>query len=90
MRWRRKILVFSSFPFGLSNAPATFQRLMDQVLASQQWLHCLVYLDDVLAYSRDFDSHCERLDLVLSALGDAGLCLNASKCSFGRREVVYL
>jgi hypothetical protein len=77
-------------PFGLSNAPATFQHLMDQVLASHKWLHCLVYLDDVLVYSGDFDSHCERLDLVLTALGDAGLCLNASKCLFGGREDVYL
>lgn len=87
---RDGLFEFKRMPFGLSNAPATFQRLMDHVLASHKWLHCLVYLDDVLVFAQDFDTHCERLDLVLTALGSAGLCINAAKCNFGRREVIYL
>ena len=49
---------FQVMPFGPCNAPGIFQRLMEFVLT---WLQCLVYLDDVIAYGRDFDEHLERL-----------------------------
>ena len=48
---------FNVMPFGLCNAPATFQRLMDLVLAGVQWSQCLVYLDDVIIIGRDFEEH---------------------------------
>lgn len=51
-------------PFGLCNAPATFQHLMDLVLADLQWSHCLVYLDDIIVPGRTFKEHLEKLKLV--------------------------
>lgn len=48
---------FRVMPFGLSNAPATFQRLMDLVLAGLQWSECLVYLDDVIVLGHTFEEH---------------------------------
>ena len=52
-------------PFGLTNAPATFQRAMDTILAGMKWRLCLVYLDDVIIFARDVDTHLVRLDAVL-------------------------
>ena len=51
-------------PFGLCNAPATFQRLMDLVLAGLQWSHSLVYIDDVIVLGRDFEDHLQNLQAV--------------------------
>ena len=48
---------FNVMPFGLCNAPATFQRLMDLALAGLQMTHCLVYIDDVIIVGRSFDEH---------------------------------
>ena len=48
---------FNVMPFGLCNAPATFQRLMDHCLAGLKWHSVLVYLDDIVIFSKDFDSH---------------------------------
>ena len=81
---------FNRMPFGLSNAPATFQALMDRVLARLKWNMCLVYLDDVLVFGRNFREHQERLEAVLFALSGAGLKLNPSKCSFAVSEIVHL
>ena len=55
-------------PFGLCNAPATFQRLMDLVLSGLQWTECLVYLDDVIILGRDFEDHLRSLKLVFQRL----------------------
>jgi hypothetical protein len=77
-------------PFGLTNAPATFQRLMDIVLAGLKWQCCLVYLDDIIVYSSTFEQHLQDLRKVFSALADANLTLKASKCNFCRREMTYL
>ena len=51
------IFEFTTMPFGLCNAPATFQRLMDVALSGLQWTSCLIYLDDVLIFGRSFDEH---------------------------------
>ena len=48
---------FEVMPFGLCNAPSTFERLMDRVLRGLQWHVCLVYLDDIIVYSNSFDEH---------------------------------
>ena len=53
---------FNKMPFGLANAPATFQRMMEVVLAGLQWPECLIYLDDVIVFSSSFDKHMQRLD----------------------------
>jgi len=81
---------FKRMPFGLSNAPATFQRLMDKVLGKLKYTMALVYLDDVIILSSSFEEHLLHLDQVLAYLDDAGLRLKASKCHFLRKEVVYL
>lgn len=81
---------FNRMPFGLSNAPATFQRLMDRVLGHLKWTMALVYLDDVIVYAATFEEHQRRLKLVLEALTSAGLRLKPKKCFFGFAEVTYL
>jgi len=77
-------------PFGLCNAPATFKRLMEKVL--QQLINkiCLVYLDDVIIFSKDFEGMMKRLKRVFSRLRSANLKLNPKKCSFLKKEIKYL
>ena len=67
-------------PFGLVNAPATFERLMERVLRGIVWSECLVYLDDILVFGLDFGTTLARLESVLDRLGGAGLKLKAKKC----------
>ena len=81
---------FRRMPFGLCNAPVTFQRLVDRALAGLNWTACLVYLDDILVYGRNLPEHNMRLRLVLQALGEAGLTLNVKKCLFAADSVKYL
>ena len=77
-------------PFGLCNAPATFQRLMDRVLAGMQWETCLVYLDDIIVLGSDVPQMLQRLGQVFSRLDQAKLKLKPSKCCLFRRQVAYL
>lgn len=81
---------WTRMPFGLCNAPASFQRLMESVLGDLAFDVLLVYLDDVLVFSKDFSSHLEWLDLVFSRLRDHGLKLNPKKCFLLRQEVKFL
>ena len=71
---------WTRMPFGLCNAPATFQRFMDVVLAGFKWVCTLVYLDDVVVFSRTFWEHFEDLLLIFYRLHIARLRLKASKC----------
>lgn len=66
--------------FGLTNAPATFQRLMETCMGDLYLTYCLIYLDDVVVFSRTFEEHLERLEAVFQRLKDAGLKLNPKKC----------
>ena len=68
--------------FGLTNAPATFQRLMETVLAGLARDRCIVYLDDILVIGRTLEEHMDNLRLVFARLQEAGLCLKLSKCHF--------
>lgn len=77
-------------PFGLCNAPATFQRLMEQVLAGLHWSVCLVYLDDIIVFSRSVETHLEQLRAVFSWLKTVGLKVKPSKCRFLQASVHYL
>ena len=77
-------------PMGLTNAPATCQRLMEMVLCGLPWKTCLVYLDDVLIYSRSFSEHLQHLEEILSRFQSSGLKLNPSKCCFARDQVQFL
>ena len=81
---------FSVMPFGLCNAPATFQRLMDLVLRGLQWSQCLVYIDDVIIPGRSFSEHLGNLQAVLQRLREAGLKLQPKKCAFLQSQVSYL
>jgi len=77
-------------PFGLCNAPATFQMAMDMILVVVKWQICLVYLDDVIVLSRSPEKHLQHLDEVLQRLGKAGATLKMAKCHFFQEEVGYL
>eukprot|EP00731_Ephydatia_muelleri_P025294 Em0017g377a len=81
---------FCVMPFGLCNAPSTFQRLMELVLAGLHWSSCLVYLDDIIIYSRTVKEHLTRLEEVLERLQAAGMKLKPKKCRLLRRKVNYL
>lgn len=74
--------------FGLRNAPATFQRLMNRVVSGLEG--CAVYLDDLVVFSDSWDSHLERLGAVLRRLSAAKLTVNLAKCSFAQATITYL
>ena len=76
-------------PFGLTNSPASFQRVMNTVLAGIMNVKALVYIDDIIVFSKD-ESHIEALNEVFSRLREAGLTLKASKCDLFTKEVHYL
>lgn len=81
---------FTVMPFGLCNAPATFERMMDNILRGLKWQICLCYLDDIVIFSPDFPTHLLRLERVLKCVADAGLQLNLKKCRFAARQLVIL
>ena len=81
---------FIRMPFGLKNAPATFQRLMNTVLSGLQGIHCYVYLDDIVIYSYDLTSHVQKLSYTFDRLRKFNLKLQPDKCEFLRKEVTYL
>ena len=76
------IIRVQSYAFLSMQPPATFQHLMDLVLACLQWEHCLVYLDDVIVLGRSFSEHLQNLQTVFQWLRQAGLKLKPRKCSF--------
>ena len=77
-------------PFGLQNAPSTFQRLMTCCFGDLNFTHLLIYLDDIIIFSTSFSDHLERLQLVFDRLREHGLKLKPSKCQLVRQEVNYL
>ena len=77
-------------PFGLSTAPATFQRTMDIILSGLTYVICLCYLDDVIVFGRDMNEHCERLETVLLRLREHNLRVKLSKCKIAARQVAFL
>ena len=81
---------FKVMPFGLCNAPATFERLMERVLTGLQWQTCLLYLDDIVTYGRSFRQALERLEEILIRLKAAGLKLSPKKCNLFQRSVTFL
>ena len=77
-------------PFGLTNAPASFQRALDQILQKYKWKTCLIYLDDIIIYSNSIEEHIRHVDEILTALGEASVTLNIEKCKFFTKTVEYL
>ena len=76
-------------PFGLSNAPATFQTVMNDALRSELGTSCVVYLDDILIYSAILDDHYQHLEWVLSLLHQNQLYTKLSKCIFATPELEF-
>lgn len=83
------IFHFSKMPFGLHGAPATFERLMDQVLAGTNG-YAAAYLDDVIIYSASWEDHVRHVRDVLDRIESAGLTINPAKCAIAKREAEYL
>ncbi|UYV78077.1 hypothetical protein LAZ67_16000034, partial [Cordylochernes scorpioides] len=78
---------FLVMPFGLCNAPATFERMMDKILKGLKWTMALCYLDDIVVYSKSFNEHLHRLEIILQCLDEAELRLNPKKCLFGTKRI---
>ena len=76
--------------FGLTNAPATFMRLMNSVFMEYLDKFVVVYIDDILVYSKTEEEHAEHLRLVLSKLREHKLYAKFSKCEFWLKELIYL
>nr|WPV71156.1 MAG: replicase [Ips erranti-like virus 3] len=81
---------FNVMPFGLCNAPATFERLMETVLRGLTWKTCLVYLDDIIIMGKTFEEHLQNVEEIFKKFRGANLKLNPKKCSFFQEEVEYL
>ena len=81
---------FNVMPFGLCNAPATFQRLMDMVLKGLLWDSCLVYIDDIIIFGKTFEHHLENLAKVFERIEQAGLKLQPQKCHLLQPQVQFL
>ena len=79
-----------TMPFGATNAPATFQRLMHDCLGELDMNWCIVYLDDVIIFSDTKEEHLKRLEAVFQKLMAAGLKLKPSKCFFFKDKIEYL
>ena len=81
---------FTVLPFGMCNAGATFQRLMQLALNGLSWETILIYIDDLIVHSRSFNEHLIHLRQVFAKLRDAGLKLSPRKCRLFRKEVTFL
>ena len=84
----RDHLQYNVMPFGLSNAPLTFVRLMNLVLGNMPGVYC--YLDDIIVFSATLEEHLALLENVLQKLTDAGLKIKLKKCSFFKTELNFL
>ena len=83
-------LEFTRMPFGLKNAPSTFQRLMDNILRGVANEYCCVYMDDIIVFSVSLQEHIERLRAIFKRLRAANLKIQLEKTEFLRKEVTYL
>lgn len=87
---RSGLYQYKRMPFGLTNAPAAFMRAMDNALRGLTYLCCLVFIDDIVVFSVDFESHFEALNAVLERLREHGFTLKLSKCLFFSNRITYL
>ena len=87
---RSGLYLWRVMPFGLCNAPSTFERLMETVLQGLHWKECLVYLDDIVIFGRTSQELLKRMDDVFGRLFQAGLKIKPKKCRLFRRETEFL
>lgn len=88
--WKSGFYEFTRMPFGLCNAPATFQRAMDKILNKLKHRFVVPYLDDMIIFSKSIEEHKEHVDIVMKELKGAGIALNPKKCHFFKEEVKIL
>ena len=81
---------FTHMPFGLCNAPATFQHLMQNTLGELNLTYCVIYLDDVIVFGRMEEKHLECLRMVFKRFWEFNLKLKPVRCSFFQSEIMYL
>ena len=81
---------FNRMPFGLCNAPGTFQRLMERIFGDQSFHALLLYLDDIVIFSTTFQQHLQRLEMVLTRLQQHNLKLKLKICKFFQTEATKL
>ena len=81
---------YRRMPFGLKNAPATFQRALDMILSGVRWTTCLIYIDNVIIFSKTLEEHIRHTDEVLGLLKEAGVSLKLKKFHFFQSKVDYL
>jgi hypothetical protein len=87
---QKGLFEFKRMPFGLKNAPATYQRMMDVLLKAGIYKYCHCYIDDVLIYSDTFEDHLKHVEEVMTKMFNAGLLLKAKKCTFCKKETEFL
>lgn len=88
--WKGELLEFTRMPFGLCNAPATFQSIMNTILKDENWKFAIPYLDDIIVFSNSVAEHKNHLEIVLGKLKAAGISLNSNKSKFFKTEVSFL
>jgi hypothetical protein len=81
---------FNRLPFGLVNAPATYQRQMEHMLDDLHLEICMIYLDDLIVFSDSFEEQLSRLERIFHRLRESGLKLAPSKCSFFQEKVKFV
>lgn len=81
---------FLVMPFGLCNAPSSFQETMNTIFGPHLWKFVIFFFDDILVYSRTFSDHLEHLRQTFQTLADNSFVLKLSKCSFATQQVEYL
>ena len=89
-RTHRGLYQFRRMPFGFRNGPAVFQRVMQGVLAPFLWMFTLVYIDDIVIFSKTFDEHLSHLDQVFKAIAESGITLSPKKCNLGYQSLQLL
>ena len=87
---RSGLYEFNVMPFGLACAPSTFERLMEEVMRGMQWEECLIYLDDIISFGKDFNQELQRVVRILKRLQAANLKLNPKKCHLFQKQVEFL
>lgn len=87
---RSSLKQWTVMPFGLKNAPPTFQRAMDLALNKYLWKICLVYMDDIIIFSRTFDDHLRDINTIFEVFREHNLFLKLDKCHFCKLETNIL
>ncbi len=84
------LVQFKVMPFGLQNAPATFQRFMDDILGDAAWKYAMAYLDDIIIYSDTIEEHLAHIKDVLDRLAKVGLTLHPDKLQLCVTEIIFM